>query len=305
MSRMPDFIVIGAMKCATSTLHVQLASQPGVFMSTPKEPNFFSDDEVFARGLDWYGELFEEGGESDLCGESSTHYTKRPTHPRTVARMIDALPDHVRFIYVMRDPIDRLISQYIHEWSQGVITESIDEAVHLHTELVEYSRYAYQLQPYFEGFGEARILPVYFERLNASPQRELGRIATFLGHEGELYWRDDVEPQNVSSSRIRRSGLLQTVLDIPGMKTLRRALIPQSMRDRMNARFAMRERPVLSDDTVARLVDTFDADLQHLQDWTGLPLKCRNWSSIVRASGESSVGANQHELTSSQQEQTA
>ena len=46
----PDFIVIGAMKSATTTLHEQLARQPGFFMSRPKEPNFFSDDENYGRG---------------------------------------------------------------------------------------------------------------------------------------------------------------------------------------------------------------------------------------------------------------
>ena len=58
MSRMPDFIIIGAMKCATSTLHDQLAEQPGFVMSEPKEPNFFSDEENWAKGLGWYSGLF-------------------------------------------------------------------------------------------------------------------------------------------------------------------------------------------------------------------------------------------------------
>ena len=87
MTRLPDFIVIGAMKCATSTLHYQLAAQLGIFMSTPKEPNFFSDDKAFAGGIDKYAALFRAATPRDLCGESSTHYTKLPTYPRTVERM--------------------------------------------------------------------------------------------------------------------------------------------------------------------------------------------------------------------------
>ena len=54
----PDFIIIGAMKCGTSTLAAQLACQDGVFLTTPKEPNFFSDDEIYARGHGWYRSLF-------------------------------------------------------------------------------------------------------------------------------------------------------------------------------------------------------------------------------------------------------
>ena len=88
----PDFIVIGAMKSATTTLHEQLARQPGFLMSRPKEPNFFSDDHMYARGWRWYSSLFASAGEADLCGESSTHYTKLPDYPRTVARMVRDVP---------------------------------------------------------------------------------------------------------------------------------------------------------------------------------------------------------------------
>ena len=76
---LPDFLIIGAMKCGTSTLQAQLARQPGVFMSTPKEPNYFSDDEVHAQGQARYEGLFSGAAEGDLTGEASTHYTKLPT----------------------------------------------------------------------------------------------------------------------------------------------------------------------------------------------------------------------------------
>lgn len=113
----PDFIIIGGMKCATSTLHEQLALQPGIFMTSLKEPNFFSNDEEFAKGMDYYQSLFAGAQPQDLCGESSTHYTKLPTYPDTVKRLAEAFPQ-TKFIYVMRHPIDRLVSQYIHEWTR-------------------------------------------------------------------------------------------------------------------------------------------------------------------------------------------
>ena len=54
MNKKPDFLIVGAMKCATSTLHDQLSLQPGIFMTELKEPNFFSNDEQYCKGLDWY-----------------------------------------------------------------------------------------------------------------------------------------------------------------------------------------------------------------------------------------------------------
>ena len=77
----PDFIVIGAMKSATTTLHEQLARQPGFFMSRPKEPNFFSDDPIYARGWAGIPRCSGQPRPGDLRGESSTHYTKLPTIP--------------------------------------------------------------------------------------------------------------------------------------------------------------------------------------------------------------------------------
>src|SRR5690606_4205334 len=158
--------IIGAMKSATSTLHEQLALQPGIFMSTPKEPNFFSDDAQFAKGLGWYTGLFAEAEPNALCGESSTHYTKLPTHPHTVERLAAAVPG-ARFIYVMRHPIDRLVSHYIHGWTMREISEPIDEAIDRHPELIAYGCYAKQLTPYFERFGRDRVLPMFFDRVHA------------------------------------------------------------------------------------------------------------------------------------------
>ena len=104
MGRLPDFIVIGAMKCATSSLHNRLAAQPGFFMTEPKEPCFFSDDEVWAKGIEWYEGIFADAPEGARCGESSTHYTKLPTYPKTVDRMRRHVPD-ARLVYVMRSTV--------------------------------------------------------------------------------------------------------------------------------------------------------------------------------------------------------
>ncbi|NEP76369.1 sulfotransferase, partial [Okeania sp. SIO2G5] len=124
----PDFIIIGAMKCATSSLHEQLALQPNFFMSQLKEPNFFSNDEEYRKGIDAYWSHFQEAQLTDFCGESSTHYTKLPTYPQTIERIQKDLPN-AKFIYVMRHPIKRLVSQYIHEWSQRVIEVDIETAI--------------------------------------------------------------------------------------------------------------------------------------------------------------------------------
>ena len=214
MSRLPSFIIIGAMKSATSTLYEQLSRQPGIFLPQLKEPNFFSDDQQYARGMDWYASLFNEARPSDILGEASTHYTKLPTYPQTVARMRDWL-DQPRLIYVMRHPIDRMISQYIHQWSEGEISCGLDEAVTRYPELVAYSCYARQLAPFIETYGRSAILPVFFDRLRVEPQRELERVCRFIGYSGPVQWETDLSRRNVSAERVRKFPFYDALVDHP------------------------------------------------------------------------------------------
>jgi len=282
--RRPDFIIIGAMKSATSSLHVQLASQPGVFMSEPKEPNFFSDDDQYRRGSDWYLSLFSDASEGAVCGESSTHYTKLPDYPETVPRMKALLPE-VKLIYVMRHPIDRLVSHYIHQWTKNIIRCDINEALERYPELINYSRYGYQLEPYFRAYGKPSVLPVFFSALKQQPQRELERIAQFIGYHGPVTWKDELGTQNVSVERIRRFRGYELIVDWPPMALLRRSLVPQSLRDRVKARLMMKQKPALTDSHVARIESIFDADLEALSEWFGVELKCETFDARTSCGG--------------------
>lgn len=282
MARRPDFIIIGAMKCATSTLHTQLARQPGFVMSEPKEPYFFSNDEVYDRGIGWYESLFAAAGPGDLCGESSTHYTKLPTYPRTIERMRQHVPN-ARLIYVMRHPVDRLVSQYIHEWTQRVIECPIDEAVDRHPELIAYSRYTMQLEPFFESYGRDRVLPVFFDRVRDQPQAELERIARFIGYDRPVRWDDAQAQENASNQRMRKSPLRDALVNLPGVAQVRRGLIPQGVRDRVKQLWMMKQRPQLSEVRRQELVALFDEDLAKLGDWLGVSLSCENFKAVTAA----------------------
>jgi hypothetical protein len=282
MTRTPDFIVIGAMKSATTTLHEQLARQPGLFMSRPKEPNFFSDDEIYANGLNWYSSLFRSAGDEELCGESSTHYTKLPTYPRTVERMKQALPD-VKLIYVMRHPIDRLISHYVHELTTGTLSTPLSEAIDEMPELVDYGRYSMQLRPYLEAYGAENVLPVFFRRLVIHPQAEFERIGRFIGYSRPASWDVSLKPQNVGSTRLRKSVLREALVCAPLLTTLRQRLIPKPWTEPLKAFWrAKTDPPSLSRDLEARLRDLFDEDLERLGNWLGIVLNCERFRDAVQ-----------------------
>ena len=275
----PDFIIIGAMKCATSSLHEQLALQPNFFMSTLKEPNFFSNDEEYNKGLDAYLTHFQDAQLTDFCGESSTHYSKLPTYPLTIKRLQKTLPD-AKFIYVMRHPIKRLVSQYIHEWSQRIIEVDINTAVKQYPELIDYSRYTMQLQPYFDTFGAERVLPVFFEHLFTHQQDELERICRFLGYVDTPTWQN-LDAQNVSSERMRTSAWRDALVENPVLQTLRRSLVPKSFRTWVRGLWTMKKRPELSPEHVEWLEEIFNEDLAQLGEWLGIDLGCANYEEKV------------------------
>jgi len=268
MGRKPDFLIIGAMKSATTSLYHQLRRQSGIFMPDLKEPNYFSDAANFRRGQDWYESLFDDAHPDDLCGEASTHYTKLPTFPDTVVRLKAALPS-ARLIYVMRHPVDRLVSQYVHQWSEREISCGLDEAIERYPELIAYSRYAMQIAPYIETYGRDAVLPVFFENLKSEPQGELERICRFIGFGGQVRWKTDMAPGNVSSGRIRRFPLYRLLVDAPLAERLRRTLVPKTWRQAIRGRLTMGERPKLSASNLARLEEWFSADLALLAEIAG------------------------------------
>jgi hypothetical protein len=259
----PDFLIIGAMKCGTSTLQAQLAAQPGIFMTTPKEPNYFSDDDVFARGPAWYENLYAGAGPGDLTGEASTHYTKLPTWPETLPRLSAWLEGQggatPKFIYMMRDPLSRAVSHYIHEWTQGVMGADPVEAFRSHPELVAYSRYAMQLAPFVERYGRESILLLRLEQMTADPEGTLARVGAFLGREG-LVWNHDLGAQNVSAERIRKLPLQGLIVDNPVAAALRRTLVPKSVRSWIRKSRQMQDRPDLPETLKADLRAVFAED---------------------------------------------
>jgi hypothetical protein len=277
MIHRPDFVVIGAMKSATTTLHEQLARQAGIFMCRPKEPNFFSDDANYRRGWEWYGGLFRAAGHTDLRGESSTHYTKLPTYPRTVDRMVRDLP-RLKLIYVMRHPIDRLASHYVHEVTTGSVRVGVSQAVEQCPELIEYGRYSRQLQPFFDAYGPSSVLPVFFPRLVKHSRAELERIGRFIGHDGPLHWDDGLEPQNQGSQRLRPSAVREALVQAPVLTTIRQRVVPRTWSRPLKAFWRARvEPPRITPVLNARLREVFDADLAEVGSWLGVPLDCESF----------------------------
>lgn len=165
--RLPDLVIIGAMKSATSTLFHWLSQQPEVFMASPKETNFFARD--WDRGLDWYRSCFEGAEPGQLLGEASVMYTSPEYAEASAERMKSVLPD-ARLIYVIREPVERIRSHYRHEVQRHREARSLLDAIaEPDNPYLGNSMYFVRLEPYISRFPRDHLLVVRFEDVVRQP----------------------------------------------------------------------------------------------------------------------------------------
>lgn len=178
---LPNLIVIGAEKCGTTSLHYYLDRHPEIAMSAEKELRFFVDSGAWHRGLDWYSSQFDPS--APIRGESSPRYTAYPWSPEAPGRMAALIPD-ARLVYLVRDPIDRIVSSYrFARWLMGNETRELAESLaDFEASLtVQRSRYAFQLERYLEHFPREQVLVLDLTDPTRSRAEVLQRVFRFLG----------------------------------------------------------------------------------------------------------------------------
>ena len=133
---LPNFIIVGAPKAGTTSLYHYLSEHPQVFMSDPKEVNFFSKEEIEAQGLYYqdfkakdlnsYEKLFNEGIGKKAVGEGSVSYL---FYPDTPAKIKASIPE-VKIIILLRNPVERGYSHYLMDYRMGLTDLSYEEIVY-------------------------------------------------------------------------------------------------------------------------------------------------------------------------------
>jgi len=180
--RFPDVLIIGAMKSGTTGLFMDLCCHPGMFLAESKEPECLCHDRVLEdEGRREYASLYKAAATDQLACDASTAYSKLPDYPGVVDRATQLLPADFKVIYVVRDPIDRMASQFQHERQAGIVPPEIDQVVRETPRYLNYSRYGYQLQPWIEAIGRERILVIRFEDYRDDRQATVVRVCGFLG----------------------------------------------------------------------------------------------------------------------------
>lgn len=169
-------VIIGGMKCGTTSLFDYLARHPDVCASTIKETNFFSGDEFEASDLTGYHKLWPNWcpEQHKIAIEASPNYTKMPSRPNVPQRIAQFQADW-RFVYLLRHPLERIESHLTHGQARQWNASEPDE------HHICCSMYASQLDPYVHAFGRESILIIQSSQLRQNRTETLERITEFLG----------------------------------------------------------------------------------------------------------------------------
>jgi Sulfotransferase family len=280
---LPTFFVIGAAKAGTTSLNRYLGLHPEIHVSPIKEPNFFSGPAdrfpYQTRRIDdadEYERLFVT--DKPVRGEASPSYTQYPRRTGVPARIKAAVPD-VRFVYMVRDPIERTISHYLHwvafEGEKRSLKDALADAEDPTNLFTCASRYATQLEQYLVHFPRSRILVVDQSSLLTERATTLSTVFGFLGvdptfssgeFERELNLREGRNIYAPGYARFRKRKTTGVLHRLP--KGVRRGL-RRTVEHAESLVLPKIEEPSLDQDLRARLEEVYRPEVERLRSLTG------------------------------------
>ena len=214
---MPEYLIIGAQKCGTSSLYKYLVQHPRIVRATTKEVGFF--DKSFHKGIPWYEDQFRYGPLwrrlfGLKAGEATPEYLFNPIVPK---RVFDSYPN-IKLIALIRDPVERAYSHYQHMVRHHGETrdfwEALDAELKMDSEVthredllsgnLESLGYRYQgrgiyidqIQRWHSVFPSEQLLVLFFEDFIKYPAEATHNVTDFLG----------LKPHIVNTGRVHNSG---------------------------------------------------------------------------------------------------
>jgi len=225
----PNFLIIGAAKCGTTSLAAILADHPECCMSRPKEVSFFQDNydhkpnPNYEKGWKWYSEAFQHYSGEKVIGEATPSYTDRSRSPNTAKRIFE-FNSKMKVIYMVRNPLKRQMSAWKMQYTSGKSNpraiehkwalKGFEYWMQKQKEIKQWDmcRYNYQLDAYRERLPGDQIFISFLEDWQDDQQLELEKICDFLKINAKLLNIRKKEGHNRADERTVPTALVKSKL---------------------------------------------------------------------------------------------
>lgn len=276
--RLPQFIIIGAVKGATTWIHNQLRDNPAVYLPAP-EPHFFSQE--YDRGIDHYRRFFDGAAAGQMLGEKSADYL---AHPLAAARLAPVLPQ-ARLVVQLRNPVERAYSDYKMLFRRGTVTQGpeayLDGRPNDQPRFLEDGLYARHLRRWLDHFSAAQIKVILFEDVKRSPEATVATVSAHIGAPCHYSSEVGASPRNDSSERFLP---LPVRTALAPLKDAARPLRGNAMFEKVRGLFARQiQYPPLPEALRARMMDYYARDIEDLEKLIGRDLSHWRQSSRLAA----------------------
>lgn len=279
--RLPTFMIIGAAKAGTTSLHHYLDQHPAVAMSSPKETDFFEREDA-AEALNQYERFFPAG--TEVRGEASVHYTCFPTIPAVAERIAAALPS-LKLVYIVRDPVARAVAHYHERYQSNAAPRSIEAAFSDPDDPLKVwvwaSRYAVQIERYLAFYPRSDLLILDDRDLRTKRRATLKSVFSFIGVDPDFdspRFDEELNIQHGERKRLTRPGQL---LRYSPVADAVRARVPSRMKEPLfemarRATSVQVRRRSLPPGTRAKVAEALREDADRFRAIAGIPFD--HWS---------------------------
>ena len=272
-----DFFIVGAPKAGTTSLFYYLNKNKGICMSSIKEPNFFSSqdlkiqkiyyDSLILDNLKEYERIFTPKNKQQIIGEASVSYL---FYPNVANRIFDYNP-RSKIIIILRDPVERAFSHYSMDLRLGHVKQSLDELFDLglnnkdnlfFQQYILLGQYYEQVNRYIEVFGRENICVKFYDELKLDASSFYSDILKFLQQEND-HNIDFNQPFN--KSKLPSNKFIKWLYSWPIIRKISLIFLPLSVIEFINIKFFKENNNIITNDLKSKLHSFFLEDIEKLE----------------------------------------
>jgi len=283
MTKKVNLFIVGAAKAGTTSFHDYLDQHPDVCMSSIKEPNYFSQDQIsdlyyrqasLINDETSYYNLFDKGNSKNthiVYGESSVSYLSYPEIPKKLYKY----NSNARILIFLRNPIERAFSHYLMDYTAGYFDFSFEEILKfkesnalVYKQVIELSFYYSQIKEYLETFPKNQVKFIIMEDATKNLNKTIHEIESFL--DLKTYNNYDFKVKN--SFKNPPNKFINKIYRSQGFKNIAKRVISKKISDTIKNRLFKTKKPKIDLTSKAYLSQLFLNDVSQLSQLIGIDL---------------------------------